>query len=75
MDQAWPLLVYFRPFLNTMKNIVRKTKMACLGFEPKDRRIVGPDDVTELWRPQKFKLFERSKIFNIPSECLKTSIC
>ena len=39
IGQPWPLFVYFRPFLNTLTNIVQiltigKHRWECLEFEP-----------------------------------------
>ena len=56
MGQTWPLFVYFRPFLNTMKNIVQNLTIygisivVVLGIRTRDCRIVGADESTELGR-------------------------
>ena len=49
--------VYFRPFLNTMKNIAKigyingRSVDGVLGIRTRDRRLVGTDKSTDLWRP------------------------
>ena len=52
MGQIRPLFVYFRPFLNTMTNIVQhltiKSIDGVLGIRTRDHRMVGEDESTEL---------------------------
>ena len=46
------LIVYFRFFLNTISIIqTEKSVDGVVGIQTHGRRMVGPDDTTELWGP------------------------
>ena len=52
MGQSRPLFVYFRPFLIAISIIlIEKSIDGVLGIGTCGRRIVGTDEITELWRP------------------------
>ena len=53
MGQAWPLFVYFRSFLVMISIQIEKSIDGVLGIRTRDRRMVGADKTTELWRPPK----------------------
>ena len=52
MGQTRPLFIYFRPFLNTMTNVVQnltiKSVDGVLGILTRDCTVVGSDKSTEL---------------------------
>ena len=45
------IFVYFRPFDNTMTNVVYNLKLNCAWDLNPGLRMVGADKSTELWRP------------------------
>ena len=52
MGQSRPLFVYFRYFLDTISIIqIEKSIDGVLEIRTQGRRMVGPDETTELWRP------------------------
>ena len=67
MGQTRRLVAYFRPFLNTMTNIVQnstiKLLIVCLGFQTCDHRMVDVDKSTE---PSFWSLFTlmSSRVFH-----------
>ena len=50
MGQSRPLFVYFRSFL-TISIQIEKSVDGVLGIRTRGRRMVGADEITELWRP------------------------
>ena len=64
-----PLSVYLDPFINTTTNVVHNlTINGLLGIRTLDRKMVGTDESTELWRPPSkgFKLFSsRSWVYTL----------
>ena len=51
MGQFRPLFVYFCSFLVTILIQIEKSKDGVLGIRTQGRRMEGPDETTELWRP------------------------
>ena len=52
---------YFRSFLVTISIQTEKSIDGVLGIRTRGRRMVGADETTELWRPQKLKLLHRTR--------------
>ena len=58
MGKTRPLYEFFRPSINIMKNIVQNLTIngrgidGVQGIRTRDRRMVGADESTELWRPR-----------------------
>ena len=57
MDQSRPLLVYFRPFLNTISKIHIENSVGG-GWD----LMVGTDDTKELWRPTSYHNYYLSSL-------------
>ena len=58
MGQSRPLFVYFHYFLDTISTIhIEKSIDGVLGIRTQCRRMVGADEITELWRPPRVGLF------------------
>ena len=63
MGQTRPLFVYFRPFLNTTKNMLQNLTIngrridGIFEIWTQDRKMVGTDKSTELWRPCLLNIF------------------
>ena len=51
MGQSWPLFVYFHSFLITISIQIEKSTDGVLGIWTRGRRMVGPDETTQLWQP------------------------
>ena len=68
MGQAWPLFVYFCPFLNTLTNIVQYLTIngrsidGVLGIRTRDYRMVSAADSAELWRHPSWYNFTIKKV-------------
>ena len=63
MGQTRPFFVYFRPFLNTTTNMLQNLTIngrridGIFEIWTQDRRMVGADKSTELWRPCLLNIF------------------
>ena len=65
MGQSRPLFVYFCPFLITISIIqIEKSIDDVLGIWTCNRRMVGADEIMELWRPTKQDVFMYLKLWS-----------
>ena len=71
MGLSRALFVYFCSFLVTISIQIEKSIDGVLGIRTRDRRMVGADKTTELWRPPIYLTLNE---LCMPDEPLSTSI-